>query len=438
MSKPLLQWALAGLLVLAGTQLRAQSAELTVDGAVRLAHQRLRADPQNGSARDLLEFALALDEGNSEAETLLTFSERGRKPPEPDLQVLDNGRTYANYLARQADKFERSSNSLSRAQGQLFYVAARTADGTNRDVFEALAKLEREGQKVDMEGAIDAYRTELQRRDERQAAKKTANSKEVQEFLARLDEVPVENFSFPANNPWDAINDLNRILSEHRLHVKPAAKSLVVSSNYHYSDGVPRYYGRLLPIDGDYQRIKNVTGLGALHFLCRAFKLGYRIDGQQVLLLDPDDPTSIHQPGLRISADKLLAAFDANSFRAREEFEGRTIEVEGQLSSFGRASRGRSYVSIDSGRIRLAYHRDEPIAKAIEKLKEEYDQAEAQRREHKRERRSASYYYEYDYKIDFTVRLVGQVDSYTSNRILLAEGEAVTWENKSRSVYGDD
>ncbi|MCF7854627.1 MAG: OB-fold putative lipoprotein [Candidatus Pacebacteria bacterium] len=329
-----------------GLPLHAESvAEKMANGAVRAASVKLEWNRDSKPGRQLLQFALAVDPENENALLLQARLERGLSF-EPRM-LPDEGKEYIGFL-KKVVKGTRSEN-----RQLLVYKVIELLDPRDEDALLALTKAKNKG----VDTSFDILLQSVTGGGSDKVVQSPEEKKGTEKTQSILADVVFERLSIYNQNPVGVINTMNKTLAKRGVIIFIEAKDVEAQVGYFdRQTGIPHYYSNArletnIP-DGDALRLQNVSASRALGRICRVFGLGYKIDGEKVIITEKDDPEVDKSLDYVLSAQELYEQLSSYRVEFITKYRGKSLDVSGEVTGLGK-NFGRDYVHLADDRVRV-------------------------------------------------------------------------------------
>ncbi len=446
------------------------SFQATIDGAARLAQQKLADHPGDEVGRELLRFVLTLDADSEAGMLLLSALEDGMDIEPPADKITDGGQTFAAFLVKLADGFAKSSKKKSREGALLFYSMAKILHPENGAARVAVMKAKMEGANTDHPALLkSAYGKQVfMFPDEREAnaggaqvappaVVQPGNRVQIEEragilskeqIAEQLDAIRISAFSLDNWHPLNGVNALNGVTCIQGVPI--IVRTGVIRINHVNYDGdspCPRYYGS----NSGYNRneefkryeINDVSAGAVLRRLCAVFGVGHLIEDGKAVIVDRETEAGSRGITFRVKTDRLFTEFRSNLNRSLQKYKNKRIEVTGVVTGIGKGMLNTRFVDLNNDSLRLIVSDSDfnrrklnALRSALDSINESNERTRVMKRNYKRKRRryGDGVYVPpiYEYSIELTG--MGMCSGYKGGRVTLEDGQDLYWEQKQHRV----
>lgn len=372
-------WILLATYGAAGKELNER--ELMVDGAIRVAVQRLAQDRNDDGARLLLEFALVFDEANPQARALTEQLAQSDDPVPAQEIIVDKGVAYSDFLAGLAEHFAASEATLARGAliaGVALVVNPRQAKA--REVQAAAGRrglpanpralLARYKQSEAAAGAVAKETPEAPPAKAAPAPARPAATASDKSWRQQLDAVVLPSAYLVPGHEMQTINLLNSYLDAAGIEIVPAAARLPYERVAEGLSGRKRYIpraGAAARFDqGGY--VRDLSAATLLRYLAAQSGTVLLAAGNKITLADPD-PAAKTQP-LPVKAEELAEGFRSSLREATTKYSNLPLEVLGELSGVSATgTQRRLVIALDNNRVRVQIGDSAEAREAADRLK---------------------------------------------------------------------
>jgi len=404
-----------------------------VDGATRLARQRLAGDREDPVARKLVQVALLFNEEHELAIELNTAIQEDKAVAPPDRTIVDDGHTYSDYIASVAKEWGAGAPVMQAAAVTLALLAVEV-DPDNPGAQQLVARLEGGSFPTEMEAAMEAFRK--RRYPERygstdsvaSAVNPNLSGRQVKGVLERVGSFKTE---VTPHNAFNIINLLNSELYKHEVMVEPASDRLQVDSQRQHTKGYVRFTGHVRNARGDARvPLKEASAMETLNLLCAVTGLEMRFGNGRVKLTGGNVPIST-------TATELLAAYEESILEANKDYKDRWAVIEGTIS--GLNDRGREFISMHNSKLRIYLDRTEHNSVQLEQLQEAFNSEFAKERDARRdEREMDDLYWSVDAEVNYDWRVtgtaIGRIVGFRGSRVEIRDCRHFTFKQHGKKT----